>query len=222
MEFRSVEEVIKSDVLISNPIDIDGKTPRIKDASLYIDYVFLDDAERKIFAQAPHEYLVELVQYLGEKPITSGISNDKIRFSFENPVKELAWVIQTNSNLEKNSVTGNNYLNFSSDSGKDTFKSLRIQFNGGDRFSIRNSDYFRLVQPLEHHSGSPRKHVYCYSFAIKPEEHQPSGSVNMSRINNSDFFISFNQNDVQESKFKLFALSYNVIRIISGTAGMAY
>ena len=222
MEFRTVEEVIKSDVLISNPVDVAGKTPRIKNASLYIDYVFLDDAERKIFAQAPHEYLIELVQYLGEKPITEGISNDKIRFSFENPVKELAWVIQTNTNLEKNSVTGNNYLKFSSDTGKDTFKSLRIQFNGGDRFSPRNSEYFRTVQPFEHHSGSPRKHVYCYSFAIKPEEHQPSGSVNMSRINNSDFFISFNKDDVTESKFKLFALSYNVIRIISGTAGMAY
>ncbi len=222
MEFRPIDELIKSNVIISNPIDINGQTPKLKDTSLYVDYVFLDDAERKIFAQAPHEYLVELVQYQGEKPVTSGISNDKIRFSFEHPIKELAWVIQTNTNLSKNSVTGNNYLKFSSASGKDTFKSLRIQFNGGDRFSPRKAEYFRVTQPYEHHSGSPRKHVYCYSFALKPEEHQPSGSVNMSRINNSDFFLSFNNTDVSEGKFKLFALSYNVIRIISGTAGMAY
>ncbi len=222
MEFRPIDELIKSNVVISNPVDVNGNTPRIKEASLYVDYVFLDDSERKIFAQAPHEYLIELVQYQGEKPITGGVSNDKIRFSFEHPIKELAWIIQTNTNLTKNSVTGNNYLKFSSVSGKDTFKSLRIQFNGGDRFSPRKSEYFRTVQPFEHHSGSPRKHVYCYSFALKPEEHQPSGSVNMSRINNSDFFLSFNNSDVVEGKFKLFALSYNVIRIISGTAGMAY
>jgi len=222
IEFRPLSELIKSDVVLTSIVDIDENTPIIKDCSLYVDYVFLDDAERKIFAQAPHEYLIELVQYQGEKPIDAGISNDKIRFSFDNPVKELLWVISTNTNLATNTLTGNNHLKFSSTSGKDTFKTLRIQFNGGDRFSVRNSDYFRLAQPLDHHTGAPRKHIYCYSFALKPEEHQPSGSVNMSRINNSDFFISFDNTDVVESKFKLFALSYNVIRIVAGTAGMAY
>lgn len=222
IEFRPLAELIKSDVVLSNILDDSDNTPNIKDCSLYVDYVFLDDTERKIFAQAPHEYLIELVQYQGEKTIDAGISNDKIRFSFDNPVKELIWGISTNTNLATNTLTGNNHLKFSSTSGKDTFKNLRIQFNGGDRFSQRNAEYFRLAQPLDHHSGAPRKHIYCYSFALKPEEHQPSGSVNMSRINNSDFFISFNNSDVVESKFKLFALSYNVIRIVSGTAGMAY
>ena len=130
--------------------------------------------------------------------------------------------IQPNEYLTTNSVTGNNHLKFSSITGKDTFKSLRIQFNGGDRFSPRNSEYFRLVQQIEHHTGAPRKHIYTYSFAIKPEEHQPSGSVNMSRLNNSDFFLSFNNSDVVDSKFKLYALSYNILRIVSGTAGLAY
>jgi hypothetical protein len=172
-----------------------------------------------------------LVQYQGEKPIESGVLNDKIRFSFDHPVKELAWVIQTNMNLRTNSVTGNNHLKFDAKYGGDTFKSLRIQFNGGDRFSPRNAQYFRSAQALDHHSGSSRKHIYTYSFALKPEEHQPSGSVNMSRVNNSDFFISFNPlppldpedpDAVFISQFKLFALSYNVIRIVSGTAGMAF
>jgi hypothetical protein len=222
MEFRPITELIKSNQIITDPRDVNGDVPHIKNASLYVDYVFLDDDERKIFAQAPHEYLIELVQYQGEKPIEAGISNDKIRFSFDHPVKELAWVIQTNTNLETNSLTGNNHLRFSSQSGFDTFKSLRIQFNGGDRFSPRNAQYFRSAQALDHHSGSSRKHIYTYSFALKPEEHQPSGSVNMSRVNNSDFFISFDNADVVESQFKLFALSYNVIRIVSGTAGMAF
>jgi hypothetical protein len=222
VEFKQAADLIKSDVNITTPVDIDGNRLVIKQCSLYVDYVYLDDDERKIFAQAPHEYLIELVQYQGEKEIKAGISNDKIKFSFDHPVKELLWVIQPNSYLATNSLTGNEHLKFSSTSGGDTFKNLRIQFNGGDRFSVRNSEYFRTIQPYQHHSGAPKKHIYSYSFAIKPEEHQPSGSVNMSRLNNSDFFISFNNTDVVDSKFKLYALSYNILRIVSGTAGLAY
>ena len=222
IEFKQSTNLIKSDVNITSPVDVDGNRLAIKQCSLYVDYVYLDDDERKIFAQAPHEYLIELVQYQGEKEINAGISNDKIKFSFDQPVKELLWVIQPNSYLATNSLTGNEHLKFSSTSGTDTFKSLRIQFNGGDRFSVRNAEYFRTVQPYQHHSGAPKKHIYTYSFAIKPEEHQPSGSVNMSRLNNSDFFLSFNNTDVVDSKFKLFAVSYNILRIVSGTAGLAY
>ena len=222
IEFRAANELIKSDVNITTPLDSNGDKLVFKSSSLYVDFVYLDDEERKIFAQAPHEYLIEVMQYQGEKPIDAGTGNSKIKFSFEHPVKELMWVIQPNQYLDTNSSTGNNYLKFSSTSGKDTFKTLRIQFNGGDRFSQRKSEYFRVVQPFQHHSGAPTKYVYSYSFALKPEEHQPSGSVNMSRLNNSDFFLSFNNADVVDSKFKLYALSYNILRIVSGTAGLAY
>lgn len=222
IEFRPLAELVKSNFVIPDIKTSKGDTPTILGCSLYIDYIYLDDQERKKFAQAPHEYLIELVQYQGEKAIKGGISNDKIKFSFENPVKELMWVIQTDANLAVNTRTGNNHLNFSSTSGNDTFKTLRIQFNGGDRFSVRNAEYFRLVQSYEHHTGSSRKHIYSYSFAIKPEEHQPSGSVNMSRLNNSDVFITFDHTDLVDSQFKMYALSYNIMRIVSGTAGLAY
>ena len=225
IEFRPITELVKSNFVIPEIRTADGKIPTIGNCSLYIDYIYLDDQERKKFAQAPHEYLIEVVQYQGDKAITNQnliSSNDKIKFSFENPVKELLWVIQTDTNLAVNTVTGNNHLNFSSATGKDTFKTLRIQFNGGDRFSVRNAEYFRLVQSYEHHTGSSRKHIYSYSFAIKPEEHQPSGSVNMSRLNNSDIFITFDPTDLVPSQFKIFALSYNIMRIVSGTAGLAY
>ncbi len=222
IEFKPASQLVKSDVAITNPVDDGGNQLEFVDAALYVDYVYLDDEERKKFAQAPHEYLVELLQYQGERHIDAGISNEKIKFSFEHPVKELFWVIQTDQNLTSNTLTGNNLSNFSSTSGKDTFRNLRMQFNGGDRFSQRSSDYFRTVQPYQHHSGAPRKFVYSYSFALKPEEHQPSGSVNMSRLNNSDLFMSFNHLDTVDSKLKLFAQSYNILRIVSGTAGLAY
>jgi hypothetical protein len=222
IEFRAANELIKSDVDISAPLDINGDKLAFKRSSLYVDFVYLDDEERKIFAQAPHEYLIEVLQFQGDKSIDAGTSNTKIKFSFEHPVKELIWVIQPNQYSTTNSETGNNHLKFSSVSGKDTFKSMRLQFNGGDRFSPRNSEYFRAIQPFQHHSGAPKKYIYAYSFALRPEEHQPSGSVNMSRLNNSDFFLSFNNADVVDSKFKLYALSYNILRIVAGTAGLAY
>jgi hypothetical protein len=221
-EFRPLAEMVKSDVLITSPVDENSNPVSFVDASLLIDCIYLDNDERRFFAQQPHEYLIEQVQYQGQKEIDASTGNQKIRISFQNPVKELVWGITTDANLTTHTVTGNNYLKFSSTSGVDTFATLKIQFNGTDRFAPRKSNYFRTVQPHEHHSANPRKYVYCYSFAIKPEDHQPSGSVNMSRLNNTDFFFTFTQADVVDSKFKLFAISYNVARIVSGMFGLAY
>lgn len=222
IEFRALTEMVKSDISITSPKDSAGNTASFVDSSLYVDYVYLDDDERRIFAQKPHEYLIEQIQYQGAKNIDAAISNDRVRFSFNNPVKEIVWGITTDTNLTTNTVTGNNHLNFSSTSGSDTFSTMKLQFNGGDRFSVRNADYFRTVQPYQHHTGAPRKYIYCYSFALKPEEHQPSGSVNMSRLDNSDLIFTFTSGDVVASKLKLFAVSYNVLRVVSGTAGLAY
>lgn len=221
-EFRPLTEMIKSDITITSPLDSNSNTPSFVEASLFVDYIFLDNDERKYFAQEPHEYLIEQIQYQGGKQVDANTANQKIRFSFNNPVKELIWGITTDVNLTTNSLTGNNHLKFSSTSGVDTFNTLRIQFNGTDRFVKRNSAYFRTVQTYQHHSAAPRKYVYCYSFGIKPEEHQPSGSVNMSRLDNSDFFFTFTQSDVTASQFKLFALGYNVARVVSGMFGLAY
>jgi len=221
-EFRPLSEMIKSDIAISGPLDSSSNTPTFVEASLFVDYIFLDNDERKYFAQQPHEYLIEQIQYQGEKTIDANTGNQKVRFSFNNPVKELVWGISTDVNLTTNALTGNNHLKFSSTSGVDTFDTLRIQFNGTDRFVKRNAAYFRSVQAYQHHSAAPRKYVYCYCFGLKPEEHQPSGSVNMSRLDNSDFFFTFTQADVTASQFKLFALSYNVARVVSGMFGLAY
>jgi hypothetical protein len=121
-----------------------------------------------------------------------------------------------------NTLTGNDIMNFSSTSGNDTFSTLRVQMKGQDRFTPRNADYFRLVQSYQHREHTRRKHIYTYSFAIKPHEFQPSGSVNMSKIDDADMFFTFNQSDVVASKLKVYAISYNILRIVRGTAGLAF
>ena len=97
-------------------------------------------------------------------------------------------------------------------------KTFKLQLNGHDRFSARNASYFRTVQPYQAGHRVPEKHVYNYSFALKPEEHQPSGTCNFSRIDNAQLVTT----NALEATDKIYAVNYNVLRIMSGMGGLAY
>ena len=190
--------------------------------SVWGNYIFLDVEERRRFALEPLEYLIEQVQYLGSKSITANAGSARVKLNFNHPVKELQWVMSTDANLAPNSVTGNNLFNFSSNSKTDPFRDMKLQFNGQDRFVKRDAKYFRTIQPYKHHSGTPRKHIYTYSFSLNPEKHQPSGTCNMSRLDLANMMMTFNSSSVVDSKLKVYALSYNVFRVMSGMGGLAF
>jgi len=98
-----------------------------------------------------------------------------------------------------------------------------LQLNGHDRFSSRDSNYFNYVQPWQHHSNTPADGVNMYSFALNPEEHQPSGTCNMSRIDNATLNLELKAGTpVDDTKLSVYALSYNVFRVLSGMGGLAY
>ena len=106
---------------------------------------------------------------------------------------------------------------------RETFSTMKLQLNGHDRFTVRDADYFRKVQSHQHYDNCPRKYIYNYSFAIKPNEHQPSGTCNFSRIDNAVMNISFSSHHNTHSKtLKIYAINYNVLRIMSGMGGLAY
>jgi hypothetical protein len=93
--------------------------------------------------------------------------------------------------------------------------------NGNDRFATRGGEYFSLVQPYQHHDNTPDKFhegINVYSFAIKPEEHQPSGTLNMSRIDTAVLSLS----SQITGNISIYAINYNVLRILSGMGGLAY
>ena len=98
----------------------------------------------------------------------------------------------------------------------DTFK---LVLNGQDRFKEQEGKYFNSVQPFVHHSGSPMPGVYAYSFALKPEEHQPTGTCNFSRIDNAQVSVEVSESD---RNLHMFATNYNVLRIQSGMGGLAF
>jgi len=101
----------------------------------------------------------------------------------------------------------------------------KLQLNGQDRFSEREGTYFDLVQPFQHHTRNPDTGINCYSFALRPEEHQPSGTCNFSRIDNATLQLVLSNATVQgvnTAKVRVYAVNYNVLRIMSGMGGLAY
>jgi len=326
--------------------------PSISYASLWVDYVYLDQEERKRFAQATHEYLIEQVQFPSSESITS--TNTRTRLSFNHPCKFILWNVQlgrytsglrflgydavssTSARLLATkrfilgwcSIGSNNivlnadgtvahvgsmssayaaYFNAAKalvvdtqifdidnvtitgallpidvasldaasfeaaaggtrnvlqatpalnqgaaafdyvvyqwdnyglqlDRSENPTQTGLLQLNGHDRFNVRDGDYFNYVQPYQCFSNTPADGVNVYSFALTPEEHQPSGTCNFSRIDNATLALSLGRAAgvanlgsgsfssyylAQNSNLNIYAFNYNVLRVMSGMAGLA-
>ena len=365
-EFRSASALVNYKHNAPSSSDL----PSMKDCYLLIDYVFLDSEERKRFAQAAHEYLIEQLQFTGAESLTG--ANSKYRLNFNHPSKYLVWVpqlerhytrnnwvsyafdndwdaardrfaalvvaasatglsvggnisfssddvkvgdivspnvsaphgsgitssllgkvdvrfvaqdgsagdvavvsgsgsveellqnavvVQNNLTMEDISMTLNqlvgsnthepakllelaslsvinyhNYGNFLDGSDNPVVES-KLQLNGHDRFHERDGHYFNYVQPYQHFSNTPTDGVNVYSFALKPEDHQPSGTCNFSRIDNatlqlrcglyntagdSNYITNYIGGASSNSLVNIYVMSYNVLRIMAGMGGLAY
>ena len=109
--------------------------------------------------------------------------------------------------------------------GENPVVTAKLQLNGQDRFSEREGTYFDQVQPFQHHTRAPDTGINVYSFALRPEEHQPSGTCNMSRIDNATLQLVLSNATVSgtnTAKVRVYARNYNVLRIMSGMGGLAY
>jgi len=167
--------------------------------TLWADYVYLDTDERRRFAQVSHEYLIEQVQYQ-----SFGTTANTKDLHFNHPVKELV-------------ITGA----LIAATGPATLAgTYQLKLNGHDRFAARDALYFTREQVWKHHSGyggvTAIDSIGVYSFALKPEEHQPSGTCNFSRIDNAQLVQGTG------AAIEVFAINYNVLRIMSGMGGLAY
>ena len=317
IEFNSLDECFYSLKTDANNIDSVGTVADLptltlgSNTNLYVDYIYLDTAERQRFAQVSHEYLIEQLQFTGSESIPSGQTNNKIRMNFNHPVKELIWVVQPDNNVNANETKyagGKQHFNFTDtidssyytgtpgqplgegmvgpndapnnnmgltntqtstlegagtspatnfygtttasgweeylistgltssgtvsgavggptlfDRGNNPIVNAKIQLNGHDRLSEREGRYFNLVQPYQHHTNVPACGINVYSFALKPEEHQPSGTCNMSRIDQAELRFNLTPACVTgTSTIRIYAVNYNVLRIMSGMGGLAY
>jgi hypothetical protein len=231
--------------------------PALGLTSLFVDFIYLDTDERRRYAQVSHEYLIEQLQFTGDE--SSSQASNKIKLSFNHPVKVLVWAIQPADNTTTNSdsALGKQWFNFTDaddvrapamsgsatsgaaaggaayiktdtffGSGENPVALAKLQLNSHDRFSERDGRYFNLVQPYQHFENVPAKGINVYSFGVKPEEHQPSGTCNFSRIDNATLNLTLTQNAVKRSgvarscNIKIFAVNYNVLRVMSGMGGL--
>ena len=160
---------------------------------LYVDYVYLDTDERRRFAQVSHEYLIEQLQFTGQESVKldgTAQTNQRVRLNFNHPCKELIFFFNRDTDTGKNQWFnfGENIRAMSSGDkvsdykGYELLKDANLMLNGHERFQKRPGSYFRMVVPFQAHSRIPSRHIYVYSFALRPEEHQPSGSCNFSRM----------------------------------------
>jgi hypothetical protein len=330
------------------------------DSYLLIDYVYLDSEERKRFAQASHEYLIEQLQFTGSESLTA--SSNKYRLNFNHPCKYLVWVphlerhatrqswvaqsqdgswadarerfakvlylasrnlggagvtlpanvtaaaagdvmeptvngaasavltallakveckyvkqnaanasddvsaasldnvvvVRNELTMDDISYTASqlnalngvasavtalfvvsvvshfNYGNFV-DGTDNPCVNAKLQLNGHDRFQARDGAYFNYVQPYQHFSNTPADGVNVYSFALKAEDHQPTGTCNFSRIDNATLQVDVGKYNASDSTYvanyvgsnsnsvvNIYTQNYNVLRVMSGMAGTAY
>jgi len=178
------------------------------DCKLWADYIYLDTDERRRFAQVSHEYLITQVQH---QQIAANASEE---LNFNHPVKELVWTGGWGSGLNTALTAAQTY---------------QLKLNGHDRFAARDRTYFTRTQVWQHHTGyggltatagasQGNDSIAVYSFALKPEEHQPSGTCNFSRIDNAQLV----QGSGSKQACNVYAVNYNVLRIMSGMGGLAY
>jgi hypothetical protein len=203
---------------------------------LWVDYIYLDTDERRRFAQVSHEYLIEQVQ---ERRLQNTARDHELNFN--HPVKELIWAgnhadtpVPTGNVGESGIGLAGTSINNVTATAACTF---HLKLNGHDRFSPRQSTYFSRLQVNEYHSGYGGLDVQgsntdkqksngggclngicVYSFALKPEEHQPSGTCNFSRIDSAHLVSS----EDLRGTVDCYAINYNVLRIMSGMGGLAY
>ncbi len=205
--------------------------------SLEICYVYLDVDERAKFAEGAFEQLMTEVQCL---ETTATNQHQRIRLDFNHSIIELIWAVRKES-----SSNANDHFNYSgvtepvTGANRDPITVCTLKLNNQKRFEAQEGRYFRLVQPYQHHTNIPEAFVYCYSFALHPEDVQPSGQCNFSRIDNATFECQLDPNlfrnnanlgggpdgedySGQTVDVIIFARNWNVLRFKHGLGGKAF
>lgn len=220
------------------PITLNGVVPQLSKFKMWNNYYYLDTIERRKFAQSAHEYLIEQVQ-TQEGTINNITGENFIRINLNHPVKELIFVINrngTNAPINDFSI-GTNAIPNGTPSQFAPLYSFKLVINGTDRMTVRQGEYFRLYQNHMYHTRVPQtNYIYTYSFALRPEEHQPSGTCNFSRVDSSQLGITLRNTTTQPGNqdslpfqdyteppmYNIFAPSFNILRVMGGMGGLAY
>jgi hypothetical protein len=212
------------------------------DACILADYIYLSIDERQKFYNETHMYLIEQLQINENNFSDINTGRLYIDLNFNHLVKELIWFVQRQDILGKSDGVwpedcsypkGNDHFNFTTARIPrlaklgETFSSARIQLSGVDRTIHLPASYFRLWQNYFYHTRIPTaNYIYTYSFALAPEDHQPSGECNMSMVDNARLCIKLlNRHNIKEKYSvvsKVYATNYQIFLITSGMGALLF
>lgn len=213
-ELRKSVQVSDCDVLVVKCNNCQPLNNNDLNARIDTVFIYLDIEERDRFATGSFEQLTVMHQAYYTSTKNCQI---RLQLTFNHPIIELIWGIR-----RKCQELCNNHFNYAGKWGKDPIRATQLRLNNNVRFS-REGRYFRLVQPYQWHTLIPDSFVYCYSFALHPEDAQPSGSCNFSRIDNIEMLIDLQDGLSDEDvTVIIFGRHWNVMRYREGLAGLAF
>lgn len=216
---------------ITEPLFLDEVSEELNldiEVSILADYIYLDKDERRLFAQSSHEYLIEQLQYTDFKDARS--TEYSILLDYFHPCKELIWVAKKNEYREnQDGYNRPRWDNFSltTENTGNPIKSAELWFNSYVRIERRDGNYFNYVVPWAAHRNTPSDGINVYSFAQLPEEFQPSGTANFSKLTRVTMNITFDDNLSQDANdqniiLTAYVTNYNILRFAGGMAGCAF
>jgi hypothetical protein len=218
--FYTTQLVQNCDTTTVNPV-------KITNMQLWGDYVYLDIEERRRFVTVAHEYLIEQIQYTPSIGLPESASQFQCRVEFNHPIREFVFVLQRNV-----MQSYHEWFNYSSlpisEIGvrRDLLSSAVLVLDGQERFEARDAGYFRLVQPWQRHTVIPNDDfIYTYSFALRPEDLQPTGSMNASRIDSIVWQMITDQATVPargNCVTRIYATNHNILRVVDGFGGLLF
>lgn len=231
VKLRSFDEVSFYD-----PFTRFVKKNRLK-AHMLCEYIYIENDERENIAKSSNEYLMDKLQYNGDLEVTYSSLDDDLIFStrlyFKSPTIELFWMAQYRDFIDGSQLNGEiKYSNYGNDfiTGKgDIIKSVRIRFNDRTREQYKDTRYYNDIVPYERHNSNPGIGINNYCFSLLPENYeQPAGASNLSKLDHITLDIIFNDDVIERLKngrslrLPIYCLSYTIVRVMSGLAGVAY
>lgn len=180
---------------------------------LEINYIFVDDRERNVFVDESLDYLVQQMMRIEKTDLSGTVT---VNLVLQNLVKEIVFFVR-----DTRTELTNDFLNATNvDDGTDIISTIKILFNGVERLGEKPIEYFKYIQNYRHHSSSPKDGVYVYSFSLNPEDFQPSGECNMSKISNVQLQLKITPGIT--CNLVVYAINYNFLRVTGGVAGIAF
>ncbi len=225
IKLRRYEELIQT-VSADNVVTVNDLS-----MSLFVEYAFLEEKERNWFKKSKQHLLIEQCQDNGQLEVGGGRS-EVIDLDFNQPVKEIFWVGQrkqcqqhTFAMNEDGFPDYNDYFNWSNSATPgeqyNMFSSFLLQVNALDVISQREAQYYNMMVPFKHHTGTPDTGLFCFSWAEEPEKLQPTGTANFSKFH-STLRCTTNEAAVLPLYLRVYALSYNILEICRGQAALLY